>query len=424
MSLIKPQQLDAERAVIRCLMSNPELIYDVNPTLNAEMFYGIDNAVVFNVIEKIFIAGNRPDTQLVKMRLHDENNYDLVGGDAYFNLIDSLDILQQNINEYSRAVWESYVLRELIQSGTVVRDTAYSADAGTALNTLFVETDKILEITSSGRKSPSMATLIDEEIAQIKERIKNPDLAGIPTGMTDFDFLMQGLHETDEIVLAARTSVGKTSFATRVMLNVAKQQIPCAMFSYEMSYNQMTQRLISMESGVELNKIRSGRIETNDELAKIAETAKQLRKLPITINNNSSLSVEGVVAETRKMIRSQGIKFLVVDYLQLMPHRVEFATLDIGHIVRALKNLAVTEKIVVMTLSQFNRNQDSRRDKAPLLSDLRQSGNIEEHSDIVLCLQRDAEINGVINMYILKNRNGPTGTLNFFFNAPTTNFKS
>jgi len=292
---------------------------------------------------------------------------------------------------------------------------------------MFSETNRILDNATVGGSSLSISDLLSREMELLVERLKNPGGDGYKTGLVEYDLITGGLHPTDEVIIAARPSVGKTALACRMLLNLAKQNIPTVMFSYEMSNQQLMQRLLSMESGVSLTNLRSGRLN-EAEYKQVSATSKVVDGLPIYVYNTSSSGVSEIITETKKLIRTKGVKSIFVDYLQLMDYRVEHATQDLGGIVRRLKNLAIDGDINVTLLSQLNRMVEMRGDKIPILSDLRQSGNIEEHADTVLMLFREEMYapndnnRGKADLLIRKNRNGPIGKIRLQWNPACTNY--
>jgi len=425
--LIKPQQLDAERAVICCIIDKPGLFYDSN--LKPDMFFGIDNVVVYKAITDLFLRGKTLDIVLLSNELVKNGEYELIGGDTYFEAIASTEHLESNFREYIKLVSDAYLSRQVIDAGKRIADAGYSGSAEHALDLAFEETSKLLNAVNFGSDVSSVHELMSNELVALLERMQNPGCSGIPTGFTEYDLITGGLAETDEVIIAARPSVGKTALGLRIMLNVAKQDIPILYFSYEMSHRQLMQRLLSMESGVSLSKIRNGMLNEK-EATRLLESANAVGDLPITINNNFSASATEIVTKTKKLVRDYGIKLVVVDYIQLMPFRTEFATLDLGGIARRLKSLAMSTDITLILISQLNRLVEMRQDKIPILSDLRQSGNLEEHADVVLMLHREDTYNateenkGKTDLFIRKNRNGPLGVIPLMFNDSSVNFRS
>lgn len=420
----KPQQLDAERAVIKCLLNNQELLYDIQPRLTPEMFFGIDNALVFKTIIE---AESVPDVVLIKTELKRANQFDAIGGETYFEQIANSEVLETHFKDYVLLISDAYISRSVIEAGRKIEAAGYTKSVSDALGVMFNETSNILDAVNIGISSPSIRDLMAKEFTAFLERLQNPGSSGISTGFTDYDLLTGGLYETDLVIIAARPSAGKTALALRVLLNLAKQNVPGLFFSYEMSDKQLMQRLLSMESGVELAKIRNGMVQV-EEYEKVAAAANTIGNLPIYINNNPVATISDIDAETKREVRNHGIRIVVVDYLQLMPYRIEFATQDLGDITRRLKGLNMSTNTVGIALSQLNRLVEARAQKIPILSDLRQSGNIEEHADAVWMLYREEmyepteENKGHVDLLIRKNRNGPIGVLPLGFSARNVNF--
>lgn len=427
--MIKPQALDAERALIHCILNNHELIYELKTPLKPSVFFGLDNALVVKYFNELVVCGKTPDEVLIRSTLTNAGQFDAIGGDAYFNQINNIDYLTANLNEYAGMILDTFVRREVIDVGKKISDAGYAVSATEAVGLALTETNNLLETANFGEETSLVSELMANEFDAFLERMKTPGMAGMPTGFAEYDLYTGGLSKTDEVIIAARPSTGKTALALRLLLNLAKQGLPGVMFSYEMSQQQLMQRFLSMESGIDLGRIRSGLVAPGEEYDRVASAANLVNALPISISNNLSASVADVVTETRKMIRSRGVEVVVVDFVQLMPHRMELATQDLGHIARQLKTLAMDSNIVVILLSQLNRLVEMRTKKIPILSDLRQSGNLEEYADLVLMLYREemyepTETNrGEARLLIRKNRNGAIGSLPIRFNAPTVDFK-
>jgi replicative DNA helicase len=429
MPLVKPHRKKSEKAIIKCLLQDKELYYTYDKQPAAYMFFFRENAVVFGVIKNLIDKSQQPDEILVSNTLKENGQFETIGAEGYFDSLEDTEVLLSNYPEYVDSVSESYLLREIISAGNNIKEIAYSGDVDEALEFLYQSSDRIFKKASSERSdSVEISDLLSEEFQSLLERIQNPGETGMNTLFEDYDLLTGGLYPTDEIIIAARPSMGKTSFMLRWMLNLAKQEIPCACFSYEMSKSQLIQRLLSMQSRVELSKIRTGRIG-EDEYEIVAEANNYLSSLPMYFSNDVTAPVTQVTNEAKRLVRKHGIQAIFIDYLQLMPHKMQYATQELGSIVRQLKNLAMGSDISVITLSQLNRRVEQRQDKRPLLSDLRQSGNIEEHADVVLMLYREEMYNpspqnkGDAELLIRKNRNGPTGSLPLIFKSEVVDFQ-
>jgi len=423
----KPQQLEAERAVIKCLFENIELLYESK--LKPEMFFGIDNAIVYKTILDITEVIETPDVVLIKNSLRQAGQFDAIGGETYFEQIATSEALPNYFEQYTTLVRDAYISRMVIETGQIIANTGYIEPAAKALDVVFSETSRLLDISSFNTDSPSVMDLMADEMQAFLERLRNPGCGGIPTGFSDYDILTGGLYETDLLIIAARPSDGKTAMALRLLLNLAKQDVPGLFFSYEMSSKQLMQRLLAMESGVGLSKIRNGMVQA-DEYERVAAAATLIGDLPIYINSNPMATISDITVETKRKVRKHGIKVVMEDYLQLMPYRIEFATQDLGDIARKLKWLSMSTSTINIALSQLNRLVEMRAQKIPILSDLRQSGNLEEHADDVWMLYREEMYEptdgnkGMASLLIRKNRNGPIGALPLRFHANIVNFSS
>ena len=428
--MVKPQSLDAERALLHCVLNNHELIYELQTPLKPSMFFGLDNAIVIKCFNDLLESGKTPDEVLIRNTLINIGQFDAIGGDAYFQQLNNIDCLEANFNEYVAMVLDTFVRRGVIDTGRKITEAGYNTPAAEAVGLALNETNDLLEIANFGEETPSVSELMSSEFAALLERMKNPGCTGMSTGFADYDLLTGGLVKTDEVIIAARPSAGKTSMALRLMLNLAKQDIPSLMFSYEMSQQQLMQRFLAMESGIDLARIKGGLLGAGEEFDRVAKAANSINNLPISFSNNYSASVADVVVESKKLIRQRGVELVVIDFIQQMPYRIELATQDLGNIARQLKVLAMSSNIVVLLLSQLNRLVEKRQQKIPILSDLRQSGNLEEYADQVLMLYRSemyeptTENRGKVDLLIRKNRNGPIGSLPLRFDAATTNFSN
>lgn len=427
MPLIRPQNLDAERAVISVLLADHTKFYEMARPLRTEMFFGIDNALVYKTIDELFSQGKTPDVLLLREVLGKSGDYGSIGGDAYFDQLPNGSEFTLNFDEYVGIIADSFMLRQIIDAGVKITNSGYTDSADVALDTMFRETNVVLDSSTAGSNSAPVDAVMGQELDAFMHRLENPGGNGIKTMFSNFDMITGGLHKTDEVIIAARPSVGKTTLALRWLMNLAKQGVPVAIFSYEMSKPQLMQRMMSMESGVGLMRIRNGMVSGAD-VGKVIDASTAIMSLPIHINSNVGASVTEVISDTKRLVRSKGVQAIAVDYLQLMPHRTEYATQDLGQIARRLKTLAMSADITVLAISQLNRMVETRSDKIPLLSDLRQSGNLEEHADMVLMIYREEmynrclETEGKADLLIRKNRNGPIGSLPMRFSANSVDF--
>lgn len=429
MTLIKPHRPEAEKAVIKCLLQNPELYYEANKELNTHAFFHNENAIVFGALKKLIEQSQTPDQVVLIDELKHLGQFDTIGGQAYFEHVAATETLEANYQEYVEQVYDSYIRREVISAGKRISEGGYSHDANQCTDLIFNESERIFKLANQGiTDAAPIDELMLEEFEAFLERMKNPGAVGMPTKFDNYDLLTGGLEDSEQIIIAARPSTGKTALALRLMLNLSEQGYPCAFFSYEMSKSQLMQRLMSMWSRVNMAKIKTGRI-SEVEYEAIAQAANKIKDLPIYLNYDPIAPVSEVVNESRRLIRKYGVKVVLVDYLQLMPHRMEFATQELGNITRRLKVLATSSNIVSILVSQLNRQVEQRTEKRPLLSDLRQSGNIEEHADVVLMLFREEmyfpnqQNKGQAEVLIRKNRNGPIGMIPMHFEASNVDFR-
>lgn len=426
-SLSMPNSVESERALLRCLFDEPDLLYSGKP-VKSSMFFMQENAIVFNALCELIQDSVVPEETVVKNYLMEKGLYEIAGENSLFALLKDTEYSVDNYNNYVSRLFDTFISREIIRSGSRISDSGRNLQAQEALDVVVSESERIIDISNLESSTGRIYDLMIDEWQALEERVESDGLTGISTGFDSYDLITGGFQKSDEVIIAARPSVGKTSLALRWMLNAATDGVPCAFFSYEMSESQIMQRFLSMQSGVNLTKIRNGVIN-EAEYQKVADAAGEVADLPIYINKNTSSSVEEVSRETVRLVRKQGVEIVVVDYLQLIPHRTEYATQDIGSMARSLKNLAMSNDIVSIVISQLNRQVEQRGDKRPILSDLRQSGNIEEHADQVLMLYREEmyapneDNRGKADLLIRKHRNGAIGTLPLRFNAECADFK-
>ena len=429
-----PVNLDAEKAVLASILLNEENLSMVSDVLRAEDFYNRSHKSIYSAILELSSKNERIDVLTLQNQLEHEQLLEVVGGLPYLmelqEDIPSLGLIVQHAN----IVKEKSILRELITSATEIISAAYNQGQGEIDQVLDLSEKKIFQI-SNKRAAPAFVQLdvwlkkTFQHLASVKGQ--RDGITGLSTGFSKFDEMTSGLQRGELLILASRPSMGKTSLAINMALNIAKNE-KCAIgiFSLEMPAEQLVLRMLSSESGIPHQKIRNALI-TSDEWVELTNTAAKLAEIEIHIDDSPSLNILELRAKARKLKSKRNIKLLVVDYLQLINGhgRYENRTQEISEISRSLKALAKELDIPVLALSQLSRQVESRMDKRPLLSDLRESGAIEQDGDLIFFIYRDVIYNPdtetpeLSEIVIGKQRNGPIGTCYVKFSGELTTFE-
>lgn len=431
---LPPQNLDAEIHVLASVLIDPEALEKCLEHVDAKDFYRKSHQIVFDAVLEISKSGGQADLITLSDYLQAQEQLKMVGGTSYLaSLVDSVPN-SANVEAYAKLVREKAVLRQLISVGNEIIEESYQG--ATSLNELLDKVEK--HVFGIAEKSLSRTTvqikdMVKEAFKQIQERFERKEaITGVPTGYQGLDNLLGGLQKTDLIILAARPSMGKTAFALNIASNVAIQEsVPVAVFSLEMSKESLVQRLLCMESRVDGSRLRKGYL-TDDDWPRLTSAASVLSDCSIFIDDTPSLTSFELRAKCRRLSKMHGLGLVVVDYLQLMRSKgkVESREREIADISMSLKALAKELQVPVVALSQLNRSLESRQDKRPVMSDLRESGSIEQDADIIAFLYRDevyhpeTEHPGVAELIIAKHRNGPTGIVKLAFLSEYTRFEN
>lgn len=429
---VPPHNVEAEESVLGAMMLSPEAIAAVVESVKVDDFYRPSHQRIFGAILSVYGRGEPVDAITVVEELKREHLLDGVGGPLYvYNLVESVPT-PASAGYYARIVADNALLRRLIEAASHIMSKAYAVpeDPRKAAD----EAEGLIYAVSRGNESEqvvSLHELVDESMAAL-EHIQQRDsaFAGVPTGFVDLDSLLSGLQKGNLIVIAARPGVGKSSFVTNVARNIAVDAgVPVAMFSLEMSRFEIGMRLLCAEARVAWERVRSGRVAT-EEWTRIVEAAEVLHEAPLFIVDSGNITIVDIRAKARRLKSKQGLGLIIVDYLQLMSGhlRTENRQQEIAEVSRSLKLLAKELEVPVIAVSQLNRNPESRADKRPQLSDLRESGAIEQDSDIVMFIHRDDSddptVKGKADIIVAKHRNGPTQTVPLTFLPHLTLFKN
>lgn len=430
---IPPQSIEAEQSVIGSMLIDKEVIPVVMEILKPEDFYRPDNKEIYDVIIELFDKAQPIDLITVSERLKLHGKLELVGGLEYLTNIATDVPTTANVKHYAKIVEEKSLLRKLIKASSEIVDLGYSASEEVthimdkAEQSIF----DILQKRSSQGFVPIKDVLVDT-FNKLEELYNNKGhITGIPTGFADLDFKTSGLHNSDLVLIAARPAMGKTAFALNIAQNVAVHSgVPVALFSLEMSKEQLVNRMLCSEAMVDSNKMKTGQLEDND-WQKVARALGPLSEAPIFIDDTPGISITEIRAKCRRLKLEHNLGLVVIDYLQLMQgskSRSENRQQEISEISRSLKILAKEINIPVITLSQLSRAAETRTDHRPMLSDLRESGAIEQDADIVMFLYRDdyynpdTEKKNIAEVILAKHRSGSTGTVELVWLGQYTKF--
>ena len=436
-----PHSKEAEDAVIGSILLDPSVVTDVMEILSSDDFYFPKNKIVFEAIEKLFDEGEPIDVISLTEKLKEEGKLEEVGGELEVARYADVVPTSAHVEYYAKVVRDKSILRKLIEAASRIVEMAES-EGGDVDEILDEAERKIFEIAESkATKTYShikeIMHSVFEELEAIQERAEDLDMSaalvtGIPTGFSELDKFTTGFHKSDLVIVAARPSVGKTAFALSLMRNMAvKYSVPVGIFSLEMSAEQLAQRLLAMEARVDLHKLRTGMF-TSEEWDRLTVATEKIYKAPIIVDDEPSLDPRTLRAKARRMKKEFGVEVIFVDYLQLMHIRKfkESRQQEISEISRSLKLLARELDVVIVALSQLSRAVEQREDKRPRLSDLRESGAIEQDADTVIFIYREEYYKKTERVHepheaeiiIGKQRNGPIGTVRLIFDPSSVTF--
>ncbi|MBE6463908.1 MAG: replicative DNA helicase [Eggerthellaceae bacterium] len=433
-----PQNIEAEKSVLAACMLNQEAIEEVATKLKPQNFFRPAHRIIFSAMLDLYVRHIPIDQISLAENLHGKGQLEAIGDKSYLVELADNTFALTNWRSHTDIVKRTSILRDLIYASTQINALAY--DAPDDLAVVVEESEKLLfnvteqRISSDFAKMDVLLTEAFEEIAKLAEQ-KN-SLAGVPTGFKDVDALFHGLRGGDLIILAARPGVGKSAFALNVAVNAAKANTTVAFFSLEMSASQLAQRILCSEAHVNLGRLRAGNI-TEADWGAIADASNTLSKINLFIDDTPALSVFDLRAKARRELRGCESGLIIVDYLQLMQptttRRDGNRAVEVGEISRSLKILAKEMDMPVIALSQLSREIEKRGKKRPMLSDLRESGSIEQDADIVMFIDRSMdEIEaesagrpalGTAELIVAKHRNGPSRDITLAFHPEFTRFR-
>jgi replicative DNA helicase len=437
---IPPHSLEAESSVLGGLLLDNSSWDRIGDLLNESDFYRYEHRLVFSSVSTLVNSNRAADVITVFEQMQSQGKAEEVGGLAYLNSLAQYVPSSANIRRYAEIVRERSILRKLVSVSDEIATTALNTKGRPVPSILDEAEQKIFNIGEEGSRMrqgfQSMGNLVVELLDRVEEMSKNPnDITGVPTGFVDLDRMTSGMQAGDLIVLAARPSMGKTALAINIAENVAlKEGLPVAVFSMEMGASQLAIRIVGSIGRIDQGRLRTGKLH-DDEWPRLAEAVEKLRTVSLSIDETPGLTPSELRASARRLSRNCGkLGLIVVDYLQLMSGSSggdgDNRATELGEISRGLKMLAKELQCPVIALSQLNRGVEQRTDKRPMMSDLRESGAIEQDADVIMFIYRDDYYNkdskdpGVAEIIIGKQRNGPTGTVKLTFLKPITKFES
>jgi replicative DNA helicase len=429
---IPPYSIEAEQSVLGSMLLSKEAIFVAAERLRAEDFYKESHRKIFDSILELNENGEPVDLITLTELLRSKRQIEQVGGAVYLTTLTEAVPTTSNISYYCDIVQEKSLLRRLIETSSDILSMAYEPKEDVE-NVLDKAERMIFEIVQKRRVENyfHIKDILLSTFERIEELYNSEGgITGVPTGFYDLDEMTSGFQPSDLILIAARPSMGKTSFALNIAQNAAiRNKIPVAIFSLEMSKEQLVQRMLCSESNVDSHRLRTGRLQ-DDDWPRLARAMGPLSEAPIYIDDTPAISSIEIRAKARRLKAEKGLGLIIIDYLQLMSGRsnAENRQQEISEVSRSLKALARELSVPVVALSQLSRAPEMRADHKPVLSDLRESGSQEQDSDLVAFLYRDdyynpdSEKKNIAEIIIAKQRNGPTGTVELVWLAKYTKF--
>ena len=437
---IPPNSVEAESSVLGGLLLDNSAWDRVGDILSDGDFYRYEHRLIFSSFSTLINGNRAADVITVFEHLQSQGKADDVGGLAFLNSLAQYVPSSANIRRYAEIVRERSILRKLVSVSDEIATSAMNTNGRPVPHILDEAEQKIFNIGEEGSRMrqgfQSMGNLVVQLLDRVDEMSQNPnDITGVPTGFFDLDRMTSGMQAGDLIVLAARPSMGKTALAINIAENVALNEgLPVAVFSMEMGASQLAIRIVGSIGRIDQTRLRTGKL-LDEEWPRLTEAVERLRNVSLSIDETPGLTPSELRASARRLARNCGkLGLVVVDYLQLMSGSSgsdgDNRATELGEISRGLKMLAKELQCPVIALSQLNRGVEQRTDKRPMMSDLRESGAIEQDADVIMFIYRDDYYNkdskepGVAEIIIGKQRNGPTGTVKLTFLKPITKFES
>ena len=454
-----PSNIDAEQNVLGSVLVNNDIIDEIASIINSQKFYDPIHVKIYEVIENLNNKGMIANPITLKNFLEKNQGLEDVGGVEYLVKLTRFSSSVKQAIDYAKIIHENFVKRELIKISQHIKDDTVNNDDDKPSDLIIEDAEKLLfDLAERGSFSQSFMKFnlaLDQSVNMAEQAMKNDQgIVGVPTGLTDLDEKLGGLHKSDLVIIAGRPSMGKTALATNIAYHAAKNiqlkenKSSVAFFSLEMSSEQLSTRILSEQSRIKSNDIRRGKA-TEEELGRYIETSRDIYDLPLYIDETPAITISTLSNRARRIKRLFGLSLIVVDYIQLMrtsSKRNDGRVQEISEITQGLKALAKELSVPVLALSQLSRAVEQRDDKKPQLSDLRESGSIEQDADVVLFVFREEyyeekkqpklgsiehaewqskmnDIAGLAEILIGKQRHGPTGNIQVEFEGMYTKFK-
>ena len=453
-----PNNIEAEQAVIGSILVSNDIFDDVTTILDNKKFYDPVHQKIFNAIENLISKGMLANPITLKNYFENDNSLAELEGHEYLVKLTKFSTTIRQAIEYSRIVYDMHIRRELIKISEGMNENASNKILDLSGNKIIEDSEKLLfDLAEKGSFNSSLIKFdqaLNYTIEMASKAFKNEEgIVGVPTGLSDLDDRLGGMHNSDLIIIAGRPSMGKTALATNIAFHAAKKlqekgtKSSIAFFSLEMSSEQLSTRILAEQSRIKSNDIRRGRI-SEEQFDKFIETSKNITDLPLYIDETPAISIAAMSNRARRIKRLFGLDLVVVDYIQLMSasNTRDGRVQEISEITKGLKALAKELSVPVLALSQLSRAVEQRDDKKPQLSDLRESGSIEQDADVVMFVYREAyylerkeprpatvehaewqakmnEVSNLAEIIIGKQRHGPTGNINVEFEAMFTKFR-
>ena len=454
-----PSNIEAEQHLLGSVLVNNDIIDEIANIINSDKFYDPIHIKIYEVIENLNKKGMVANPITLKNYFEKNQGLDDVGGVEYLVRLTRFSSSVKQAMDYAKIVHENFVKRELIQISHQIKDDSINPEDDKSSDLIIEDAEKLLfDLAERGSFSQSFIKFnlaLDQSINMAEQAMKNDQgIVGVPTGLTELDEKLGGLHKSDLVIIAGRPSMGKTALATNIAYHAAKNiqlkglKSSVAFFSLEMSSEQLSTRILSEQSRIKSNDIRRGKA-TEEELGRYIETSRDIYDLPLYIDETPAITISTLSNRARRIKRLFGLNLIVVDYIQLMrtsSKRNDGRVQEISEITQGLKALAKELSVPVLALSQLSRAVEQRDDKKPQLADLRESGSIEQDADVVLFVFREeyyeekkqpklgsiehaewqskmSDIAGLAEILIGKQRHGPTGNIQVEFEGMYTKFK-
>ena len=432
---IPPQSLESERALLGALLLKPDVVHDILDHIHPESFYAEKHRSIFAAMKELAERGEPIDLLTLSEKMQNQGQLERAGGRSYLAELAASAPAPGNYSHYAELVSRKHLMRSLIDAAYGITESAY--DEGRETMEVLDEAEKAIYAIGNASAAHKFIA-IGDEIHEAWDRLealskKDGGIRGVPSGFPELDNLLSGFHPSDLVIIAARPSMGKTSLALDIARNAAvRHNVPVGIFSLEMSSEQLIDRMLAAESFVNSWKLRTGQVKEADDFNRIRDALETLSKAPIYIDDKPGNNILAMRAVARRLRRERGVGLIVVDYLQLMSptstRAADSLVQQVTEISRSLKSLARELNVPVIALSQLSRAVEQRGGK-PRLSDLRDSGSIEQDADVVMFIHRDDKKNpdsdrpGIAEILVEKHRNGPTGRTELYFDEKRATFQ-